>query len=203
MSLQIFLTALAYLLGSIPTGLLISKYIGGFDIRETGSGNIGATNITRAMGKRYGIITLIADMLKGFIPVILAILLLDSPSWVGIVVVASVLGHTYPVFLRFHGGKGVATGFGAILALKPSVALLLVVLFFAVVVKWRYVSLGSLTAAASLPLFLALSPVPRAYFISGTVVSIIIFWRHRENIKRLWEGVENRIDLDAIFSSNA
>lgn len=200
MSLQIFLTVLAYLLGSIPTGLLISKYIGGVDIRNIGSGNIGATNVLRAMGSKYGAITLLADALKGFIPVILAILLLDSPPWIGFVMVASVLGHTFPVFLKFRGGKGVATGFGALLALKPSIAILLLVLFVVVVIKWRYVSLGSLTAAATLPIFLALSPDPRSYFIAGTVVSMLVFWRHKENIKRLWDGVENKVDIDTIVS---
>ncbi|MEM7827845.1 MAG: glycerol-3-phosphate 1-O-acyltransferase PlsY [Candidatus Aenigmatarchaeota archaeon] len=200
MSLQIFLTVLAYLLGSIPTGLLISKYIGGVDIRNIGSGNIGATNVLRAMGSKYGAITLLADALKGFIPVILAILLLDSPPWIGFVMVASVLGHTFPVFLKFRGGKGVATGFGALLALKPSIAILLLVLFVVVVIKWRYVSLGSLTAAATLPIFLALSPDPRSYFIAGTVVSMLVFWRHKENIKRLWDGVENKVDINTIVS---
>lgn len=200
MSLQIFLTVLAYLLGSIPTGLLISKYIGGVDIRNIGSGNIGATNVLRAMGSKYGAITLLADALKGFIPVILAILLLDSPPWIGFVMVASVLGHTFPVFLKFRGGKGVATGFGALLALKPSIAIMLLILFVVVVIKWRYVSLGSLTAAATLPIFLALSPDPRSYFIAGTVVSMLVFWRHKENIKRLWDGVENKVDIDTIVS---
>jgi len=198
--------ALSYLLGSIPFGFLLVRLRGGGDVRETGSGGTGATNVTRRAGKWAGLLTLLLDALKGAAAVLLARLLVGGGSgaewWVAAAAVAAVLGHVFPVWLGFRGGKGVATGLGVFLVLAPLGLLCAVAAFALVVWAWRYVSLGSITAACVLPFAVWLtqgrghldaagSP---ALVVAAAGAALIIFM-HRANIRRLLRGEENRLKL--------
>jgi glycerol-3-phosphate acyltransferase PlsY len=187
-----FLLIFAYLLGSIPTGVILSKIFSDIDPRTQGSRNIGATNIYRTAGKKLGIITLVCDIGKGLVPVLIARGALESHFWIGSVALVAFLGHLYPVFLKFKGGKGVATGFGVFLALSPLPAFLAFLVFVGVVMGWRYISLGSLSAAASFPIFLAFFSAHSIYIAFAIFIGVLIFYRHRENIQRLLAGKENR-----------
>ena len=179
----------AYLIGSIPFGLLISK-MRGLDPRRGGSGNIGATNVLRVVGKKEAALTLILDMLKGLVPIFSAGLLELQEQAVLLVALAVILGHIFPVFLKFKGGKGVATSFGVFLALSPKVALLALVFWIAGVYLGKYSSIGALTAFGVLP-FLALLLKPESGFILfASVVSVLVYIRHWENIQRLIQGKE-------------
>ena len=190
--MAILLSIFAYLLGSIPTGVILAKAFGNVDPRTMGSKNIGATNVFRTAGKKLGIFTLLGDILKGLIPVVIARGTLDSYFWIGAVALAAFLGHLYPIFLKFKGGKGIATGLGAFLALSPLSAILSLLIFGAVVYKWRFISLGSLTATASFPVLLALLNPHRIYIPFAIIIGTLIFYRHRENIQRLTTGKEAR-----------
>jgi glycerol-3-phosphate acyltransferase PlsY len=188
--MEVYLLALiAYLLGSVPTGYIIGSWAG-VDVRKAGSGNVGATNVARVVGKRQGIFTLIADAAKGFVPVVIALKLGLTPATVAVIGIAAFLGHLYPIFLRFRGGKGVATALGVFLGLAPWAAGILTVIFAAVVLMTRVVSLSSMVTAAAAPLVLWLlrySPVliPMSVFIAAMIIL-----RHRENIRRLLSGTE-------------
>jgi len=190
--MTLLLLIFAYLLGSVPTGVILARAFSDVDPRTQGSKNIGATNIYRTAGKKLGIITLLGDILKGLIPVVIARATLDSHFWIGAVALAAFLGHLYPVYLKFKGGKGIATGLGAFLALAPLAAILSFLVFAAVVYKSRYISLGSLTATAAFPVLLALLHSPAIYIPFAVVIGFFIFWRHRENIQRLMAGKENK-----------
>jgi len=181
----------AYLLGSIPVGLVLAR-LKGQDPRKVGSGNIGATNVMRAAGKTLGIITLLGDILKGLIPTGLAILYGLSPVFVVAIGLAAFLGHLFPVYLRFKGGKGVATALGVFLALKPVAIPILLVVFIAVLLAWRYVSLGSLVGTALMPVLLLLFRAPLEYVVGSLIVGVLIYWKHRENIRRIVSGTESR-----------
>jgi len=181
----------AYLLGSIPVGLVLAR-LKGQDPRKVGSGNIGATNVMRAAGKTLGIITLLGDILKGFIPTGLAILYGLSPVFVVSIGLAAFLGHLFPVYLRFKGGKGVATALGVFLALEPVAIPILLVVFIAVLLLWRYVSLGSLVGTALMPVLLLLFGAPAEYVLGSLIVGVFIYWKHRENIRRIMAGTESR-----------
>ena len=187
-----FLLLFAYLLGSVPTGVILARAFSGVDPRTQGSRNIGATNIYRTAGKKLGIITLLGDILKGLIPVVIARSALDSPFWIGAVALAAFLGHLYPIYLKFKGGKGIATALGAFLALAPVAAILSFLVFAAVVYKSRYISLGSLTATAAFPVLLALLHSQAIYIPFAVIIGTLIFYRHRENIQRLRAGKENK-----------
>jgi glycerol-3-phosphate acyltransferase PlsY len=156
---EIVLIVLGYLLGSVPVGFLLGLR-SGVNVRETGSGNVGATNVARVVGKRQGILTLIADTAKGFLPVILAIQLGASLAATVLVGAAAFIGHLYPIFLKFKGGKGVATALGVFLALAPLVTLVLVALFAVTVLTSRIVSLSSLIAAVAAPIIFWLLSLP-------------------------------------------
>jgi glycerol-3-phosphate acyltransferase PlsY len=182
----------AYLSGSIPTGVILAKAFSNVDPRTQGSKNIGATNIYRTAGKKLGVITLLGDILKGLIPVVIARGALESHFWIGAVALAAFLGHLYPIFLKFKGGKGIATGLGAFLALAPLSAILSLLVFLAAVYKWRYISLGSLTATAAFPIFLALLNPHPIYIPFAVIIGVLIFYRHRENIERLLGGRESK-----------
>ncbi len=188
-----FFLILAYLLGSIPTGVIVAKAFGSIDPRTQGSGNIGATNVFRTGGKKLGIITLTGDVLKGLIPVALAKGYVASSFWIGAIALAAFLGHLYPIFLKLKGGKGIATGLGVFLALSPFPALLSLGVFAAVVYKWRFVSLGSLTATAAFPLFLFLANAHPNFILFAVIIGVLIFYRHRDNIARLRAGNESKI----------
>ena len=181
----------AYLLGSIPVGLVLAR-LKGQDPRKVGSGNIGATNVMRAAGKTLGIITLLGDILKGLIPTGLAILYGLSPVFVVAIGLAAFLGHLFPVYLRFKGGKGVATALGVFLALEPVAIPILLVVFIAVLLLWRYVSLGSLVGTALMPILFLLFSAPVEYVVGSLIVGVFIYWKHRENIRRIMSGTESR-----------
>jgi len=189
------LLILAYLLGSIPTGVILAKAFGNIDIRTQGSKNIGATNVFRTAGKKLGVITLLGDILKGLIPVAIARGTLDSYFWIGAVALAAFLGHLYPIFLKFKGGKGIATGLGVFLALSPLPAILSLLVFGAVVYRWRYVSVGSLSATAAFLFLLALLNPHRIYIPFALIIGVLIFYRHRENIERLLSGRESKVGM--------
>jgi len=188
----VLLLIFAYLLGSIPTGVILAKAFSNVDPRTQGSKNIGATNIYRTAGKKLGVITLLGDILKGVIPVVIARSALESHFWIGAVALAAFIGHLYPIFLKFKGGKGIATGLGAFLALAPLSAILSFLVFLAVVYKWRYISLGSLTATVAFPIFLALLSPHYMYIPFAVIIGVLIFYRHRENIQRLLAGRESK-----------
>jgi glycerol-3-phosphate acyltransferase PlsY len=181
----------AYLLGSIPTGLLLGK-VYGIDVRKEGSGNIGATNLYRTVGRKVGVLTLIFDCLKGFLPVLIVRKLgisAEYAAWIGL---AAFCGHVFSVFLRFKGGKGVATALGIFLALSPLAVAIALGVFLALVFKWRYISLGSITAAAVMPLAVSLLGGGRITVIVTALVAVVVIGKHHENIKRLVAGTENK-----------
>ncbi|MHC4574976.1 MAG: glycerol-3-phosphate 1-O-acyltransferase PlsY [Planctomycetota bacterium] len=200
----------AYLLGSIPFGLIIAK-AHGKDLRSIGSGNIGATNVSRALGRKWAYFCFILDLLKGLVPTLLAVLLIPSPPsttellLVLTVGVAAILGHIFPVYLKFKGGKAVATSFGVALGLWPFYtlcALFAFVVWVVVVLIWRYVSLASLIASVAFPLMLllaiTLAPDWRLtqlwpLLIAAVAIPLMVIIRHRENIKRLLAGTETKI----------
>ena len=189
------LVILGYLAGSIPTGLLLTKAFSDVDPRKEGSRNIGATNIVRTAGKKLGALTLAGDCLKGLIPVLLALWLMRSHAWVGLVALSAFAGHLFPVFLKFRGGKGVATALGVYLGISPLAVLINAGIFFGVVWKWRFVSLGSLTAATTMPILIAILTKSKPYVIASLIIAGFIYYRHLENIRRLFAGSENRLRL--------
>jgi glycerol-3-phosphate acyltransferase PlsY len=189
------LVLFGYFLGSVPFGILVARLFDrNVDLRETGSGNIGATNVARAAGKAAGILTLALDAGKGVLPMVLAYLLLgEDYFWLALVGGAVFLGHVFSIYLNFKGGKGVATALGVILTLSPVTTFLLVVLFAGVVYFTRYVSLGSLCAAAALPILMALlGPPSRACVTLSLLIAFLVIYNHRENIHRLLSGQESR-----------
>ncbi len=188
--------ALAYLSGSVPVGFLLAS-LTGVDIRRQGSGNIGATNVARVVGWRRGLLTLLGDVLKGLLPVLLALYFGLEPwaiFWVGL---TSFLGHVYPVFLKFRGGKGVATALGILLAVAPAATAILALVFAVVAVSSRAVSLASLIAAALAPLVLWLLWCPLPFVALSFVLALLIVVRHRENIQRLLAGVEPKFKINS------
>jgi len=187
----IALIGFAYLLGSIPSGYVLGK-LSGVDVRQAGSGNVGATNVARAVGKRQGVLTLLADALKGMAPVAIGLWMQLQPETIAMVASAAFLGHLYPIFLEFRGGKGVATGLGALLIIAPMATMLLVGVFVAVAFPTRLVSLSSIIAAALAPLVLWMFFQPPAIVWMGAFLAAMIVWRHRGNIQRLLAGTEPR-----------
>lgn len=189
----------AYLLGSIPFGLLIVKISGGPDIRKIGSGNIGAANVTRNAGAVAGALTLLLDAAKGYLAVWLAGRWTGGNiRWIMAAAVLAVVGHMFPVWLRFRGGKGVATGLGVFLPICWEAVVLGIFLWLIVVAFWRYSSLGSIAAAAALPVFVYVLYAPRhappeAVSIGAVLISVLVLVKHRENIERLITGKENRL----------
>jgi acyl phosphate:glycerol-3-phosphate acyltransferase len=197
---MLLIAGLSYLLGSIPFGYILVRIFRGQDVRRSGSGNIGATNVSRT-SPALGAITLWLDALKGAGAVMIARALSTSPAASGKVYLAlagffAVAGHVFPAWLNFRGGKGVATGLGAFALIAPKALLLTVAVFITAVAIFRYVSLGSVLAAASFPPFIARGAFERrdiATFILVTATSLLIIVRHRENIHRLMSGTESRI----------
>ncbi len=194
MPMYIFFAAIAYLIGSIPIGLILSK-IKGKDPRQTGSGNIGATNVMRTAGKAMGVITLIGDVAKGFLPVIVVKHYSHKPILVAAIGFLAFLGHLYPIYLRFKGGKGVATALGVYLAVSPLAILIDILVFILVLLRWRYVSLGSLVAAAMMPVILIFLRISYEYIVLSVLVGAFIFIKHRDNMRRLSQGQENRLKI--------
>lgn len=185
---------LAYLIGSVPTGYLLGG-LAGVDVRQAGSGNVGATNVARVVGKLHGILTLIGDAAKGFIPVLLAVQLELHAAVTGVVAVAAFLGHLYPVFLKFQGGKGVATALGIFLALAPAATLVLIVVFAVVALSSKIVSLSSMIAAAAAPITLWIFSYPPFLVLMSGFLALMIILRHRDNIRRLLSGAEPKFKI--------
>jgi glycerol-3-phosphate acyltransferase PlsY len=182
----------AYCIGSIPTGLLLAKAFGGVDIRTKGSGNIGATNVYRTLGRKIGLLTLVGDCLKGLLPVLAAKALLLPVTWIALIGIAAFLGHIFPIFLRFKGGKGVATALGVFLATSPLAVLGALVVFIAVLVSRKYVSLASISAAAVMPVLITLINHDATIVAMSLVISVIVILKHHENIARLRNGTESK-----------
>lgn len=184
---------LAYLIGSIPSGLILGKLFWHTDLREHGSHNIGATNAWRTLGKGAGIAVFIADSLKGQAGVALGIFLVGTPFAAVIGGLFAIIGHSFSLFLRFHGGKGVATSLGVLTMLMGDVTFIVFVVWFTIVYMTRYVSLGSVVAGFLTPILAALYGYPMEYVLFTVIAAILVIVRHRENIVRLMNGTENKI----------
>jgi glycerol-3-phosphate acyltransferase PlsY len=185
--------ALGYLIGSIPTGYLVAR-IKGVDIQQYGSGNIGATNVMRALGTFWGVLVLVLDPLKGALAVWLALFLFALGPWgVALTGLAVVLGNNFNVFLRLRGGKGIATSIGAFAVIEPIVTLVAVIIGVFVIAMGRYVSLGTLTGMISVPLILFVGHWHPANLFLGTAMALLALFRHRDNLERLARGVERRL----------
>jgi glycerol-3-phosphate acyltransferase PlsY len=195
MTTQLILIVAAYLIGGIPFGYLLVRLKTGQDVRGMGSGNIGATNVLRTTGRAFGVLTLVLDIAKGY----LAVWLMDRATqgdvaWMSAAAFAVLMGHGFPVFLRFQGGKAVASFVGAYLCLAPAPLLSCIALFVVIVAASKYISLGSIVAAGLFPLavWLIRRPEPQWQLLLAAVLSgAFIIWRHRSNIARLREGTEN------------
>jgi len=193
MPVGIFVALFGYLLGSVPTGLLLTKFFSKVDPRQVGSKNIGATNIFRTAGKTLGILTLVGDVLKGMIPIAMAIQLGVSNLWVATAGLSSFLGHVFPIFLGFRGGKGVATALGVYVIISPIAVFIEFLLFAGIVWRWRFVSLASISCATTIPILIAFfRSDSQAYFILSVVIAALILYRHQSNISRLLQGTENK-----------
>lgn len=183
----------AYLLGSLPFGLWVGKLWANIDVREHGSGNIGVSNVLRSVGVVPAIIVLIFDAGKGLIPVLLAKqLLVNDTMWI-VVGIMAIIGHTWPVFLNFKGGRGVATAAGMLIGLSWKIILILLAVWIITLVISRYISLASILAAISLPICLRIFQFPTSYLLLGSLLALLVVLRHRPNIKRLLAGEEFKI----------
>lgn len=191
----LLLTFLAYLIGSISTGVVLSKIFGKVNLQEEGSKNIGATNVSRLMGKKWGVLTLAGDMLKGMIPIWIGRWAFsgqgDTASFfICLMAAAAFLGHLFPVYLHFKGGKGVATAFGIFILMGPKALLIAIPLFVAVVYFGKYISLGSIFAAGSLPILLILFNYNAYVVVLSIIIGSAVILKHKDNILRLIKGEE-------------
>lgn len=209
MAIYIIVGIIAYLIGSINFSVLISKKMAGFDVREKGSGNAGTTNMLRSVGKKAAAITLICDILKGVISIVIAIIVgniaknLDRELLLQIAGIAVVLGHTFPIFFGFKGGKGVATSLGVLLISNWQIGLICLVFAVVLMALTRMVSLGSCAAAVLFPVLtlfinqhytvLTDGKSGRVYFVYSVILAIIVLYNHRSNIKRILSGTENKL----------
>jgi glycerol-3-phosphate acyltransferase PlsY len=186
---SVLVVVLAYLIGSIPFGYLIVRMSGRGDVRHAGSGGTGATNVSRRAGKAPGVLTLVLDAIKGAIAVLIATRAGDS--WlVAAAAIAVIVGHIFPVWLGFRGGKGVATALGVFVVLAPLALLCAGVVFLIVFLLTRYVSLGSMTAVASVPLVVSVNGLTSPIFLSSVAAAALVIFAHRANISRLMNGTE-------------
>ena len=205
MATYIIVAIIAYLLGSISFSVIISKKMAGFDVREKGSKNAGSTNVLRTVGKKAAILTLIGDCLKGVVAILIAFVVgkiatdLDSALLVQLAGIFVVFGHTFPIFFKFKGGKGVATSLGVLLLTNWQIGLICLVFALVLMALTRFVSLGSVAAAVLFPVLTIFITnnylVPGNYIIFGIVLAILVIFNHRENIKRLLEGKENKLSF--------
>ena len=195
----------AYLIGSINFSVILSKKMAGFDVREKGSGNAGTTNMLRSVGKKAAAITLVCDILKGIIAILIAMLMSkifkdsNGALLVQIAGVAVILGHTFPIFFKFKGGKGVATSLGVLIMSNWQIGLICLVFALILIILTQMVSVGSIAAAILYPVLTLFIPqnyiIPGNYIIYSVVLAVIIVFNHRENVKRLLSGTENRISF--------
>ena len=211
MAAYIIVAIIAYLIGSINFSVLISKKMAGFDVREKGSGNAGTTNMLRSVGKKAAAITLVCDILKGVVSIVIAIIVgniaknLDRELLLQIAGIAVVLGHTFPIFFGFKGGKGVATSLGVLLMSNWQIGLICLVFAVVLMVLTRMVSLGSCAAAVLFPVLtlfinqhytvLTDGKSGRVYFVYSVILAIIVLYNHRSNIKRILSGTENKLSF--------
>lgn len=205
MKICIAVAIISYLIGSISFSVIFTKKFAGFDVREKGSKNAGSTNVLRTAGKKIAIITLLCDILKGIVAILLAKFMGEQYGHDNIAVLVQIaalfvaLGHTFPIFFGFKGGKGVATSLGVLLLINWKLGLILMVYALVLIILTRMVSLGSIAAAILLPILTIFIPdcymVPGNYFIFGVLLALFICYNHRTNIKRLMEGNENRISF--------
>lgn len=190
--LKVFAVVIAYFLGAIPTAYLVGKKVKGIDIRKHGSGNVGTTNAFRVLGKGPGTAVLIGDILKGYLAALVC--LLAGGEILGLIgAIIAMAGHSWSVFLQFKGGKGVATGAGAFLALMPIPTLIAIGVFIVIIYSTKYVSLGSITAAAIFPIVAFAFAEPLSYQVFSVIAAAVVILRHTSNIKRLLNGTENKI----------
>ena len=196
---------IAYLIGSINFSVILSKKMAGFDVREKGSGNAGTTNMLRSVGKKAAAITLVCDILKGVIAILIAMLMnkifpnSNGALLVQIAGVAVILGHTFPILFKFKGGKGVATSLGVLIMSNWQIGLICLVFALILIILTQMVSVGSIAAAILYPVLTIFIPqnyiLPGNYIIYSVVLAVIIVFNHRENVKRLLSGTENRISF--------
>jgi glycerol-3-phosphate acyltransferase PlsY len=194
MLINTFCLLFAYLLGSLSTSIITAKALKLSDPRESGSKNAGATNALRLHGKKVGVIVLLGDLVKGVIPVIIARLLGLEGLVLGIVALTAILGHIYPIFFNFKGGKGIATAAGSILALSPLVGILVILVWLLVAYFSKYSSLAAISAIIATPILLMLFD-DFGYFYPMLLICAILLWRHQGNIKRLLAGNESKISM--------
>ena len=201
----IILIIVAYILGSVPNALWIGKVFKGIDIREHGSKNTGSTNATRVLGAKLGILTLILDISKGAIPVALSLFmkadLLENITGISnldfiMIGIFAIVGHSFSIFMKFKGGKAVATTVGVFTVLVPKALLLAAVVFFVIFTLTRYVSVSSITAAISLPIFIFFLYGDIPYTVFGGIITILIIVKHKSNIQRLLNGTESRFTIN-------
>lgn len=209
MATYIVVAIIAYLLGSISFSVIISKKMAGFDVREKGSGNAGTTNVLRTVGKKAAIITLICDILKGVVAVLIAILAgliikdLDKALLVQLAGIFVIVGHTFPVFFKFKGGKGIATSLGVILIVNWQIGLICLVFALVLMALTRMVSVGSIAAAVLFPVlvlfinqnYIVLESNNWSYLIFSIILAVLVIFNHRTNLKRIFTGTENKISF--------
>ena len=189
----IFILIVIYLIAAVPTGIVLARVMGYEDVRDKGSGNIGATNVYRVAGKLPGVLTLVGDILKGFLPLLACkTWLTPTPTQLGIACAVAIVGHCYPVYLKFRGGKGIATALGIFLVISPAAVLGAAIVFGVAIAITRFISLGSVLAAMATPLLVLMLNEPQPIFLATLFIAALIIWRHRSNIKRLLDGSENR-----------
>ena len=189
----IFILIVIYLIAAVPTGIVLARVMGYEDVRDKGSGNIGATNVYRVAGKLPGVLTLVGDILKGFLPLLACkTWLTPTPTQLGIACAVAIVGHCYPVYLKFRGGKGIATALGIFLVISPAAVLGAAIVFGVAIAITRFISLGSVLAAMATPLLVLMLNEPQPIFLATLFIAALIVWRHRSNIKRLLDGSENR-----------
>ncbi len=205
MKIGISIAIIAYLIGSISFSVIFTKKLAGFDVREKGSKSAGSTNVLRTAGKKVAILTLICDILKGIVAVLLSVYIGNKSNYnhpeilVQIAALFVAIGHTFPIFFKFKGGKGVATSLGVLMLINWKLGLILLIYALVLIILTRMVSLGSIAASILLPILTIFISdnylVPGNYFIFTVLIAIFVCYNHRENIKRLMNGNENRISF--------
>ena len=209
MAVYIIVSIIAYLLGSISFSVIISKKMAGFDVREKGSGNAGSTNVLRTVGKKAAVLTLVCDILKGVLAVLIAFIAgkifkdLDKALLVQLAGVFVILGHTFPVFFKFKGGKGVATSLGVLLMINWQIGLICLVFALVLMALTRIVSLGSIAAAVLFPVlvlfinqnYLVSKTDNIGYLVFSIILAVLVVFNHRTNLKRIFNGTENRLGV--------
>ncbi|WP_027339180.1 glycerol-3-phosphate 1-O-acyltransferase PlsY [Halonatronum saccharophilum] len=200
---EVMVMLIGYLLGSIPFALIAVRLVKKVDIRDYGSGNVGATNAFRLMGLSMGILVALLDIGKGFLAVSIAkVFFADQPLILLLAGILSIVGHNWPIFLKFKGGKGVATSVGVLISLVPQVIFIIFLVWLTIILTTQYVSLASIVGAALLPVLIIIFALDAVYLGFAILISIFVIYRHIPNIKRLLAGTENKVKLSDNRSSN-